>query len=187
MHSVPLDWKRYKLKDLSEYITAGATPSTRVIEYWDEGNIPWMSSGEINFRFIDETEKFITEKGYKNSSTSLIPEKSVLMGCYGIGLGRLMGAIIEVNNDKDGMIWPEKVAPFSVHLIQIENSSKVKKTAEKLYKDLQKNNIEVLYDDREEASPGVKFAESDLIGIPLRVLVSERTIKSNSVELKKRN
>ncbi len=113
-------------------------------------------------------------------------EKPVIMGCYGIGLGRLMGAIVEINNDNKGIIWPEQVAPFLVHLIQIENNAKVNKVTQKLYSDLQKENIEVLYDDRQGKTPGEKFAESDLISIPNRIVVSEKTLKANSVELKER-
>ena len=112
-------------------------------------------------------------------------DKPVLMGCYGIGLGRLMGAIVESCHDEKGIIWPRSVAPFLVHLIQIENNAKVSKSAQKLYKDLQKQNIEVLYDDRQK-TPGEKFAESDLIGIPYRIIVSEKTLKENSVEVKER-
>jgi len=114
-------------------------------------------------------------------------EKPVIMGCYGIGLGRLMGAIVEASNDEKGIIWPKSVAPFLVHLIQIENNPKVKKAVEKLHKELQKENIEVLYDDRQGKTVGEKFAESDLIGIPYRVVISEKTLKENSVELKERN
>lgn len=110
----------------------------------------------------------------------------VLMGCYGIGLGRLMGTIVEVHNDTRGIIWPEEVAPFRVHLIKIGESSEVEKTAEELYRDLQKKGIEVLYDDREGKTAGEKFAEADLIGIPTRLVVSEKTLKADSVELKKR-
>jgi prolyl-tRNA synthetase len=109
------------------------------------------------------------------------------MGCYGIGLGRSMGAIVEVYHDEKGIIWPKEVAPFSVHLIQIENSQKVKKVAEKIYQDLEKSKIEVLYDDRKEKTAGEKFADCDLIGIPIRIVFSERTLKENSVEMKKRD
>ncbi len=113
-------------------------------------------------------------------------EKTVLMGCYGVGLGRLMGTVVEVHYDKNGIIWPKEVAPFRAHLIQIENTKKVKRVAEKLYQDLQKAKVEVLYDDRDK-SAGEKFAEADLIGMPLRLVVSERTLKKNSVEIKKRS
>lgn len=114
-------------------------------------------------------------------------EKLVLMGCYGIGLGRLMGAIVEVHHDEKGIIWPEETSPFQVHLIQIENSQKVKKIAEKLYQNLQKDKIEVLYDDRIEKAPGEKFADADLIGILIRLVISERTLKQNCLEIKKRS
>lgn len=113
-------------------------------------------------------------------------KKPVVMGCYGIGLGRLMATIVEANNDEKGIIWPKEVAPFLVHLIQIESSKKVKNASQKLYDNLKKENIEVLYDDREDKSAGEKFAEADLIGIPYRIVVSERTLKSNSVEMKER-
>jgi len=113
-------------------------------------------------------------------------DKSVLMGCYGIGLGRLMGAIVEASHDERGIIWPKSVAPFSVHIIDLGKGKKEKVAAEKLYKDLQKESISVLYDDRYVKSAGEKFAESDLIGIPLRVIVSEKTLEKKSVEIKER-
>ncbi len=114
-------------------------------------------------------------------------EKPVIMGCYGIGLGRLLGAIVEASHDDKGIIWPKSVAPFSVHVIQVENNPKVAKVAQKLYQDLKKENIEVLYDDRQNKNPGEKFAESDLLGIPCRVVISERTLATNSVEVKERS
>lgn len=109
----------------------------------------------------------------------------VLMGCYGIGLGRLMGAIVEIYHDEKGIIWPKEISPFQVHLIPIEMEGKVKETTEKIYQNLQKNGVEVLYDDREK-SVGEKFFDCDLIGIPLRIVVSKRTLKKNSVEIKER-
>jgi len=113
-------------------------------------------------------------------------EHPVIMGCYGIGLGRLMGAVVEVNNDEKGIIWPKNVAPFQAHLIPIENNQKIIKTAEKLYQILQKEKIEVLYDDRKDKTAGEKFAEADLIGIPYRIVVSDKTAAKNSVEIKER-
>jgi len=113
-------------------------------------------------------------------------DKPVLMGCYGIGLGRLMGAIVEVSHDDKGIIWPKSVAPFLVHIIGVENNAKVKKAVQKLHTQLQKENIEVLYDDRENKTVGEKFGDADLLGIPLRIVVSEKTLKENSVELKER-
>ena len=114
-------------------------------------------------------------------------EKPVIMGCYGIGLSRLMGTIVEASHDERGIIWPKSVAPFLVHLIQIGENPKITKAAEKLYTDLQKKNIEILYDERQDKTVGEKFAEADLIGIPYRVIVSEKTLKINSVELKERS
>lgn len=110
-------------------------------------------------------------------------EKPVIMGCYGIGLGRLMAAIVEVNNDEKGIIWPKEVSPFDIHLISLGD----KKKADKLYNDLQKKGFSVLYDDRKNVSAGEKFAESDLIGINKRIVISDKTLKKNSVELKERN
>jgi len=107
----------------------------------------------------------------------------VYMGCYGIGTSRLMGVIVEKFHDEKGIMWPEAVAPFKVHLISLKGGEE---QAEKLYNDLLTAGIEVLYDDR-AASAGVKFADSDLIGIPYRVVVSSRTLEKNSVELKKRS
>ena len=109
-------------------------------------------------------------------------EKEVIMGCYGLGLSRLMGTIVEVFHDDKGIIWPEAVAPFAVHLISLGKNEE----AEKIYADLQKKNIEVLFDDRDETA-GKKFADSDLIGIPYRAVVSEKSLQAGGVEVKKRN
>lgn len=107
-------------------------------------------------------------------------EKFVIMGCYGIGLGRLLGAIAEINHDEKGLIWPESVSPFKVHLIEIRESAK------EIYKDLQKAGIEALYDDRDDATAGEKFADADLLGIPYRAVVSEKTVAQGKIELKNR-
>jgi len=114
-------------------------------------------------------------------------EKPVIMGCFGIGLSRGMGAVVEVNHDDKGIVWPKSVAPFSAHIIPVGENQKVNKFAEKLYTILQKEEIEVLYDDRQSKTVGERFAESDLIGIPFRIVVSEKTLAKNSVEVKERN
>ncbi|MFH1462240.1 MAG: aminoacyl--tRNA ligase-related protein [bacterium] len=113
-------------------------------------------------------------------------ESPVLMGCYGIGLSRLMGAIVEVHHDKNGIIWPREVSPFQIHLVQLGGGKKIKTITEKVYQDLQKSGLEVLYDDRDK-SPGEKFADADLIGLPYRIVISERTLERNSAEIKERN
>lgn len=105
----------------------------------------------------------------------------VVMGSYGIGLGRTMGAVVEVYYDEKGIVWPESVAPFQVHLLELTGSGK----ADKVYEALLKVGIEVLYDDR-DVSAGVKFADADLIGIPWRVVVSDKTLKAGKLEVKKR-
>lgn len=110
-------------------------------------------------------------------------EQAVIMGCYGLGLPRLLGAVAEIWQDEKGLIWPKEIAPFKVHLL---NLAKDKKEADELYEKLINEKIEVLYDDR-ELSAGEKFAEADLIGIPLRLVVSEKTLKEDSVEIKKRD
>ncbi len=110
-------------------------------------------------------------------------ESLVSVGCYGLGTSRLMGAIVEVYHDEKGIIWPEPVAPFMVHLINL--SDKQQAISDKLYHTLQKAEVEVLYDDRENVSAGEKFVEADLIGIPYRAVISEKT--GNKIEIKKRN
>lgn len=116
---------------------------------------------------------------YKNKDNK---EKPVIMGSYGIGLERLLASVIEASHDKDGIIWPTSIAPYQVYLISIDQD----KTTEKIYKDLIKAGIEVLYDNR-DVSPGEKFADADLLGIPYRLTISEKTLKEKSVELKKRS
>ncbi len=111
----------------------------------------------------------------------------IIMGCYGNGLPRLLSVIVEVNHDQDGIVWPKSVAPFDIHLVALENSNQVKKVSEKIYKDLQKSNIKVLYDDREEKTAGQKLIDTDLIGIPWRIVVSKRSLSKNCVEVKKRD
>jgi prolyl-tRNA synthetase len=115
-------------------------------------------------------------------------KKLVIMASYGIGVGRLLATIVEANHDESGIIWPKEVAPFSVHLVPIDlKDKKIKTQSEKLYDHLQKSGVEVLYDDRTDIGPGQKLIESDLIGIPLRIVVSEKTLKNNSVEVKERS
>jgi prolyl-tRNA synthetase len=110
-------------------------------------------------------------------------EKYVVMGSYGIGSGRLLAAIAEEYNDENGLIWPITVAPYEVHLVALQGAEE---QAERVYSELTEAGVEVLFDDREE-SPGVKFADADLIGIPLRLTVSKRSLSEDSVEVKRRD
>ena len=109
-------------------------------------------------------------------------EELVYMGSYGIGPSRLMGAVAEILSDEKGMVWPESIAPFRVHLISLNKDEE----AEKIYDELVGAGIEVLFDDR-DVRAGEKFADSDLIGIPYRVVVSEKSLGQGGVEIKKRN
>ena len=114
-------------------------------------------------------------------------QKEVEMGCYGIGPSRVMGTIVEIFNDEKGIIWPEEVAPYKVHLIALfDKKDEVKNKANEIYQELLSEGIEVLYDDRDK-SAGEKFAEADLIGIPNRLVISGKTLNENSAEIKKRN
>ncbi len=118
-------------------------------------------------------------------------KKTVVMGCYGIGLTRLMGAVVEANNDANGIIWPDELAPFNACLVAVGSNNrasdkKIRAAAEKLYQDLQKAGLEVIYDDRDDKSTGEKFKDCDLLGMPSRLIVSEKTLAKKSVELKKR-
>lgn len=112
-------------------------------------------------------------------------EHPVIMGCYGAGPSRIMGSIVEINHDEKGILWPQNIAPFQVHLIALSAGERVQEEAKRLYDELRQAHIEVLYDDR-DASAGEKFADADLIGIPWRVVISEKTLKQDKYELKQR-
>ncbi|MFH0988066.1 MAG: aminoacyl--tRNA ligase-related protein [Parcubacteria group bacterium] len=110
-------------------------------------------------------------------------DKLVIMGCYGIGPSRVLGAAVEAHHDDKGIVWPAEIAPFTAHLLFLGDGDKIMATAEKLYADLIKARVDVLYDDRSE-SAGVKLNDADLIGLPWRIVISERT--KGKVELKNR-
>jgi prolyl-tRNA synthetase len=113
--------------------------------------------------------------------------KPMIMGCYGIGVGRAMAAVIEQSHDEYGPIWPLTIAPFQVHLIGLNHSrDDVREACEQLYQEMQDRGLEVLYDDRGEKA-GFAFADADLLGIPLRVIVSPKTLASQEVEFKWRH
>lgn len=113
-------------------------------------------------------------------------EKPIYMGCYGIGTSRIMGIIVEKYHDEKGIIWPDSVAPFQVHLIGLDLRDEAMKTkVDGVYNSLKAKNIEVLYDDRIESTAGEKFGDSDIIGIPVRLVVSKRT--GEKIEYKRRD
>ncbi|MDZ4221499.1 MAG: aminoacyl--tRNA ligase-related protein, partial [Patescibacteria group bacterium] len=111
--------------------------------------------------------------------------KEVIIGCYGIGISRLMGAIVEVRHDEAGIIWPDEVAPYAYHLVSLGDDDSVYSQSEKVYDSLVKDGKEVLWDDRREATNGEKLGDADLIGIPTRLVISPKT--EGKIEIKKRN
>jgi prolyl-tRNA synthetase len=111
--------------------------------------------------------------------------KPIVMGSYGIGVERLIQVIVEQHHDDAGIIWPQEVAPLDLHLIRLGKSDAARDAGDALYAELQAAGHEVLYDDREE-SAGVKFNDADLIGLPLRVVVSERLLAAGQIEIKPR-
>ena len=114
-------------------------------------------------------------------------EKPVIMGSYGIGLERLLSCIAEEHHDDHGLIWPMAIAPFDVHLVGLNlDGDEIREQAEDLYQSLSSSGISVLFDERDE-SPGVKFKDADLIGIPLRITIGKRSLDAGGVELKRRD
>ena len=121
---------------------------------------------------------------FLDSDGSLNP---ILMGCYGIGVTRILAAAIEQNHDDSGIVFPVPIAPFDVHLVTLNvNDTEVSQMAEDIYELLLSSGFDVLYDDRFE-SPGVKFNDADLIGLPVRVTVSRRNLDNNEIEIKTRS
>lgn len=110
----------------------------------------------------------------------------IIMGCYGIGVSRLISAVIEQNNDKDGIIWPKELTPYNVILLALDTTDKnIMDLASKVYKDLEGSKVSVLFDDRDERA-GVKFKDADLLGIPLQIIIGKGALKDGSLELKNR-
>ena len=158
-----------------------ACPNCDKVELRETGAVEVGNIFKLRSRFSEAFDfKFTDEQGEK---------KIVEMGTYGIGPSRLLGTVVEVHHDDRGIIWPEAIAPFRIHLLSLPGSEgdKVSETANQLYVDLINNQAEVLYDDRSGLSPGEKFAAADLIGCPIRVVVSEKTLAQKKVEIKKRN
>lgn len=144
----------------------------RAVEVGNIFKLGTKYSEALDCTFTDETGK----------------ERPVIMGSYGIGIGRVLACVAEIHRDDDGLIWPITVAPYPVHITVLFRSrdDETLTVAEQLYTDLQEAGIDVLYDDR-DASAGVKFTDADLIGLPLRITVGSRGLKKGGVELKRRD
>jgi prolyl-tRNA synthetase len=147
-------------------------------------NSKLLSQQGIEVGHVFKLGTFLSERLGANYLDKDGANKPIIMGCYGIGVGRLLAAAVEQNHDEKGIIWPLPIAPYQVCLCALKvEDAQVMEAAEAIYAELCAAGIEVLFDDRPD-SPGIKFNDADLIGIPLRIVVSARTIKGNSVELK---
>ena len=148
-----------------------------ILKKISDEDIAWLerifadTSAALNATVLDEGGKQVT----------------MTMGCYGIGVSRVVGAAIEQHNDEQGIVWPSAIAPFTLALIpmQMKKSERVREAAEKLYGELKAAGIDVLFDDR-DARPGVMFADMELIGIPHRVVLGERGLDQRQVEYRGR-
>lgn len=171
----------YYIKDENTYYNKEVAPD---VSGMSEDAYEIFSASEVgnifplNTRFSDAFKyTFTNENG---------EEKPVFMGCYGIGSSRIMGVLVEVFHDEKGIIWPESVAPFKVHLVGINlEDEAVMEKATALYELLREKGVEVIFDDRVDVNAGEKFADADLVGIPYRVVVSRKT--GDMVEVKKRS
>lgn len=133
---------------------------------------------DLGTRFTEAFDLTVTDKEGK--------KKFPVMGCYGIGTTRLLGAIVEIHNDEKGIIWPKEVSPYQVHLIGLNlKEKKVNSYCNTIYHQLLNQGIEVLFDDRKDISAGEKFVTADLIGIPIRLVISQKT--GEKIEWKQRN
>jgi len=162
-----------------------------------EGDI---ALAKVGYEALNDAGKLVEKKGievgnvfqlgyhYSNRMKGAIyvdadgKEKPFYMGCYGIGIGRTMATIVEKYHDNKGIIWPTTVAPYDVHVLSLKGGE----DAEKIALELSENGLEVLFDDREDSSAGEKFADSEIIGIPVQVIVSERGAKDGTVEIRRR-
>ncbi|MBI1863637.1 hypothetical protein HYS03_00255 [Candidatus Woesebacteria bacterium] len=163
-------WKEEESEAINEEVFEGNKSEYKSAKSIEVGNIFPLGkhyAEKMNVTFVD-----------KNGE-----RKAVWFGSYGIGPTRVMGTLVEVNHDERGIMWPAVVAPFDVHILNIGENKEIKKKTETFYEKLQKENIEVLWDDR-DLSAGEKFGDSDLIGIPVRLVVSEKT--GEKVEWKER-
>lgn len=169
----------YKVGDICPVCKSGKIVEVNSIEV---GNI-----FPLGTMYSEKMKTFFTDRDGK--------QKPIWFGSYGIGPTRVMGTLVEVYHDEKGIIWPENLAPFKIHLIEIQSAKikdqndnlKFKNAVEEVYERLTEGGIEVLWDDREGISVGQKFADADLIGVPYRVVVSSKSLAQGGFELKKRN
>lgn len=181
-HSINVNFGRDVPEPEEFYDIAMARPGDRALdngqELSEKRGIEVGNIFQLGYHYTDlmKGAEYTDETGNK---------QPYYMGCYGIGIGRTMAAVAEVLSDDRGLVWPANIAPVKVYLARLGNDPVVVKAADELYDRLQDTNIEVLYDDR-EVRPGEKFADAELMGIPYRLVVSEKTVAAGKVELKAR-
>jgi len=163
------DIRNAQAGDPSPRADGGQLKTSRGIEIGHVFKLGTKYSDALNAKFLDEHGQ----------------THSMIMGCYGIGIGRILIAAIENLHDDKGIIWPAAIAPYSVVVTPIKYEGEVKQAADRVYQALLDANIDTLLDDR-DARPGFKFADADLIGIPIRITIGDRGLKENKVELKRR-
>lgn len=180
-HSINVNWGRdlpkpTEFHDIKVAQQGDINPQTgkeyEVVRAVEVGNI-----FPLETKYTDALDVYFTDENGQR--------QSIIMGCYGIGISRLMGVIAEVFADERGLVWPESVAPYKVYLTAIGDDEAVQKEVSKLYDILQNAGVEVLYDDSDQR-PGEKFATCDSLGIPYRLVVSKKTLATEQYELKKR-
>ncbi len=172
-----------KNKELVEHENGDKCPSC------GKGKIEAIKSIEVGNIFPLET-KYTDATNFDVAGEDGKPIR-LIMGCYGIGISRLVGSITEVHHDEKGIVWPKTVAPFDIEIVTLSSKDetvqgRIEEVASALHDDLEEEGVEVLWDER-DTSAGAKFADADLIGIPLRLVVSEKTLAEDSVEWKYRS
>ncbi len=151
-------------------ITRDELEQVKTAEVGNIFNFGTQKSEETNFTFTNEAGE----------------KQHVHLGSYGIGITRVMGVVVEKFADDKGIVWPASIAPFKVHLLVLGTDTQTHIAAEEVYAQLLEKNIEVLFDDRQGIAPGEKFADADLLGMPVRVVVSDRSLEKGGVEIKER-
>lgn len=157
-----------------------------------EGDLCGRCGGQLKFSHgIELGQVFKLGTKYSEKLNAVYLDKNghsqfMIMGCYGIGVSRTVAAIVECNNDKDGIIWPIATAPFTVLILPINyNDTQVKETADRVYEELHLQDIEVLIDDRDETA-GIKFKDGDLLGIPIKIIIGKKNMDKGLIEIKPR-
>ena len=165
-------------REIAETKTGEKCPKCKKGKIVEEKTIEVGNIFKLGTRFSEPFELFYTDEEGKR--------QPVIMGCYGIGPSRVMGAVVEVHHDDAGIIWPASIAPYTAHLLALGREEDVLAEAESLYTELWEMGIETIYDDR-DLSAGQKFADADLIGLPHRLVLSKKTLEKEGVEWKKRS